>query len=43
MSGLRNILIHKYFNINIDIVWGIINEDLNTVLPAIEQIRQDLE
>ena len=31
ISDLRNRLIHDYFGINLDIVWGIIEEDLATL------------
>jgi uncharacterized protein with HEPN domain len=29
--GLRNIIAHQYFGINVDIVWQIINNDLPTL------------
>ena len=31
ISDLRNRLIHDYFGINLDVVWGIIEEDLATL------------
>ena len=31
--GMRNILIHKYFSVNLDIVWDVVKKEL----PALEQ------
>ena len=34
--GMRNVLVHHYFGIDLDIVWGVVQDDL----PALEtQIR----
>ena len=38
ISDLRNRLIHDYFGINLDIVWGIIEEDLDTLKKEISKI-----
>ena len=38
ISDLRNRLIHDYFGINLDIVWGIIEEDLATLKKEISEI-----
>lgn len=38
ISDLRNRLIHDYFGTNLDIVWGIIEEDLDTLKKEISKI-----
>jgi len=37
MTGLRNRLIHGYFEVNQDIVWDTICEDLS---PLVEDLKQ---
>lgn len=36
MAGYRNILIHEYFGVNIEIVWDIIQTELIGMLHSIE-------
>jgi uncharacterized protein with HEPN domain len=36
MAGLRNRLIHGYFNVNLDIVWDTIQSDLPPLIRALE-------
>jgi len=38
MIGLRNRLIHGYFDINLDIVWDTVNTDLPPLLTNLEKI-----
>jgi uncharacterized protein with HEPN domain len=40
MSGMRNRLIHGYFNVNLDIVWETVTKELP---PLIRQIKQVIE
>ena len=37
LIGMRNILVHQYENINIDIVWKVITEDLPPIIPEVEK------
>lgn len=37
MRGLRNVLIHEYFGVSIDIVWETVGRDLRPVLDAIRR------
>ncbi|MCK6576849.1 MAG: DUF86 domain-containing protein [Anaerolineae bacterium] len=44
MAGMRNRVIHEYFNIDVDIVWDVIQNDipalaahLSTLLPASDE------
>lgn len=43
MSGLRNRLIHAYFNVNLDIVWDTLRQDLPGLIPTLEALLSDLE
>ena len=38
ISGMRNRLIHGYFDINLDIVWETVKEDLPALLIELEKI-----
>jgi uncharacterized protein with HEPN domain len=38
MTGMRNRLIHGYFEINLDVVWETISQDLPQLLNAIDAI-----
>ena len=40
IAGTRDRIIHRYFNVNLDIVWDIINKDL---LELKKQIEQDIQ
>jgi uncharacterized protein with HEPN domain len=43
MKELRNRLIHGYFNVNLDIVWDTVRNDLPHLIPALERALADLE
>jgi len=36
--GMRNRLVHVYFNIDLDVVWQTVDEDLPQLVRAIEPI-----
>lgn len=38
MSGLRDRLIHAYFDINLDVVWKTVMEDLSPLITELEKI-----
>ena len=42
IKDFRNLLIHEYFGVDLEIVWKIIHEDLVTLLKTIEKILFDL-
>jgi uncharacterized protein with HEPN domain len=42
MAQLRDRLIHHYFGVNLDIVWGVIQQDLPVLLPQIESILEEI-
>ena len=39
--SMRNRLIHTYFNVNLDIVWSTVVEDLPPLVAQLEQILAD--
>ena len=41
MVGMRNRLIHAYFNIDLDVVWRTVNGDLALLTQTIEPILRD--
>jgi uncharacterized protein with HEPN domain len=43
MVGLRNRLIHGYFNVNLDVVWDTVRNDLPDLIPALEEVLAELE
>ncbi|QYO62095.1 DUF86 domain-containing protein [Leptolyngbya sp. 7M] len=40
--GMRNILVHSYFNIDTEIVWAVIENDLDRLKSAINQYIEQL-
>jgi uncharacterized protein with HEPN domain len=47
MIGMRNRLVHGYDNINYEIVWNVVQEDLasliETLIPILRSIYSDIE
>ena len=37
-GGLRNVIVHEYFGIDLEIVWGVIERDL----PALKKLVQEI-
>jgi len=40
--GMRNRIVHAYYDIDIDIVWKTVTEDLPALLPEIQAVTRDL-
>jgi len=40
LKGFRNRIIHEYFGVDLAIVWNIIQNDLNTLIENIEEIKR---
>jgi uncharacterized protein with HEPN domain len=38
ITGARNRLIHSYFDIDLDIVWAILQDDLPSLITQLEQV-----
>lgn len=43
MSGARDRLIHGYFNVDRDVLWRTVTEDLPAVLPGLNAVLADPE
>lgn len=42
ISGLRQVLVHGYFAIDLDVVWGVVAQDLPTLKVQLELIMSEL-
>jgi uncharacterized protein with HEPN domain len=40
MAGIRDKLIHHYFGVNLDVVWGVITLELPKLASQIEEMLQ---
>ena len=43
MAGMRDVLIHQYHGIDLEVVWQTISQELTEVGQRIEQIIEDIE
>jgi uncharacterized protein with HEPN domain len=41
MRDMRNFIVHEYFGVNPDILWGTVTDDLPTVVPLLQQMLED--
>ncbi|WP_288052421.1 DUF86 domain-containing protein [Pseudothermotoga sp.] len=41
--GMRNILVHDYFAIDLDVVWNTVQRDIPSLEPAVEALLKRLE
>lgn len=43
MAGFRNVLVHDYLNIELDIVWNVVMKDLADLKPKIEALLGEFQ
>jgi uncharacterized protein with HEPN domain len=43
MAGMRDRLVHGYFDINLDIVWETVTQDLPVLIGRVERVASGLE
>ena len=43
LAGFRDVLIHQYHNVRLDLVWDFVQEDLPTLKDAVTALLTDLE
>lgn len=43
IKDFRNLLIHEYFGVDMEIVWKVIQENLPVLMNAVKQILETLE
>jgi uncharacterized protein with HEPN domain len=42
MRGMRNRIAHRYFDINLDVVWDTVQTPLAELLKQLHAVRQDI-
>jgi len=40
MKGIRNLLIHEYFGVDVDVVWETIQKDLEPLKKSLKKIKE---
>lgn len=43
ITGTRDIMIHRYFGVDLDVVWNIIKKDMPILKSKIQKIKEKLE
>jgi uncharacterized protein with HEPN domain len=43
ITGMRDRLAHAYFNVNLDVVWAVVREDLPVLLPQLEGLLEEFD
>ncbi|HUT93298.1 MAG TPA: DUF86 domain-containing protein [Thermoguttaceae bacterium] len=43
MAGIRDKLIHDYVNVNLEVVWKTVTEDVPALLPMIRQVLEETQ
>ena len=43
MRGLRNILVHRYFGVDLGIIWQTLQEDVLPLVPQLQHILDQKE
>lgn len=43
ITGMRNRLIHAYFDVDLDIIWQVVTQDLDSLVLEVERAIEDQE
>lgn len=43
MTGMRDKLIHEYSGVDLEIIWGVVTEELPPLKPLFDHLKQYLE
>ena len=38
MTGMRNLIVHGYWSIDDDVVWGVVEDDIPALLPQLRAL-----
>ena len=38
IAGFRNVLVHDYFEIDLEVVWSVVDQDLPTLVAAVDRM-----
>jgi len=41
IAGMRDKIVHEYFGLNLKVIWRTVKEDIPTVKPLFEKLRED--
>lgn len=42
MAGLRDVLIHNYFGVDVAIVWKVVENELPKIKPELQRIKAEI-
>lgn len=40
IAGFRNVLVHDYFEIDLEVVWSVVDQDLPRLVAAVDRMTQ---
>ena len=43
IKDFRNLLIHEYFGVDLEIVWKVVQDDLPVLMDAVNEIRERIK
>ncbi len=43
IAGLRDIVVHQYFGLDLELIWDVVEKDIPDLKPRISKIQDDVE